>query len=67
MIDISHIPRCYANLVAMATRVRHPLLVCLNSVLSSHLVRRFLGMRGISHIPCCYGSLVAMAARVKPQ
>ena len=54
MTGISHMPRCYASSVAMATRVRHSL----------HLVRRFLRMRCISHIPHRSGKLVA---KIRPQ
>ena len=64
MIGISHIPCCYRNLVAMATRVQPN-----NSfvVLSSYLVWRLLGTIGISHIPRCYGNSVAKATEVKRQ
>ena len=39
MISINHILRCYGNLVAMATRVKTQLLICLKS----HLVRIWYG------------------------
>ena len=62
---MSHIPGCFGNLVAMATRVK-PLTFCLSHI--EFIFRLEIpGGNRLSHTHRCYGSLVAMATTVKPQ
>ena len=57
-IRIGHIPRCYGNLVTIATKVLCKYLFCLNVLLRSYLVRSFLSMIGINTY------LIAMVTRL---